>query len=292
MIILIILLNLILLAYLFIKNDGIRYIFSRKMLKYLIFLGVVAVILFVAYGVENFLNIVVSGMFQGLYKVVNGMVIWNKPIIGLLYNFVVYFLITGVTEELLKTLPVFALNREFFKEHLTTKYDCIIPFLIVGMGFSIVEDILYIYVYYDGATGVDIVRLLTEFSGHTLWALLIGMGYYKYIVKYRAERLAFNLRTRKLNYINTNLGMSSKSIFALSCAIVIYMHGLFDFLLATFPILGLFFIAGSFVYFIVFLILLRNSSLKIDSFKTFMKHQEDIEPEFIKEFIEDKKIRY
>lgn len=292
MIILIILLNLLLLFYLFIKNKGIKYIFSKKIFRYLIFVGIVAIIIFVVYGLEFFLNTVTSGLFQGQYKIVSGMIVWNDPMIGLLYNFITYFLITGMVEELLKTLPVFALNKEFFKEELTTKYDCIIPFLIVGMGFSIVEDFLYIYEYYDGTTGIDIVRLLTEFSGHTLWALLIGMGYYKYIVKYRAEKLAFNLKTRQLNFININMGMSSKSIFALSCAIVIFTHGLFDFLLVTFPILGLIFVGGSLVYFIVFIVLLRNSILKRDSFNTFMKYQKGIDRQMIKEFIEEKNIKY
>ena len=92
MIILIILLNLLLLFYLFIKNKGIKYIFSKKIFRYLIFVGIVAIIIFVVYGLEFFLNTIMSGLFQGQYKIVSGMIVWNDPMIGLLYNFIIYFL--------------------------------------------------------------------------------------------------------------------------------------------------------------------------------------------------------
>ncbi len=289
---LIIILNALLLTFFFLKNKGSKFICLKKPLRFTVFSCMTGGVILITIGLSYFAQTIVLGMFAGQYTITINGVVWNNPGTGLLYNFISYFLIVGVIEELLKIIPVFVLNKEFYSEDMTKKYDCIIAFLIVGMVFSIVEDFLYIFIYYEGAVNVGIQRLLTEFSTHTLWALLIGIGYYKYFVKKKAERIAFNLKTRQVEGISYNLGMSSKKIFTLSCLIVVLMHGMYDFLLVTFPILGIVFAAFSFVFFVVNLAFLRNTNLNEDSINIFLRYHKNINRQDLKQFIEDNNIRF
>ena len=136
-----IILNALLLTFFFLKNKGSKFICLKKPLRFTVFSCMTGGVILITIGLFYFAQTIVLGMFAGQYIITINGVVWNNPGAGLLYNFISYFLIVGVIEEI---IPVFVLNKEFYSEDMTKKYDCIIAFLIVGMVFSIVEDFLFI----------------------------------------------------------------------------------------------------------------------------------------------------
>ena len=106
------------------------------------------------------------------------------------------------------------------------------------------------------------------------------------------DSIYFSLKTRQVNNVNINLGMSSKKILTLSFFTVVVLHGLYNFLVVLFPILGQIFVVISYITFIVILILLRNTPLKDDSVNLFLKYNKNINKEELIQFIDENNIRF
>jgi len=289
MILLIIILNLSLLVFLLLRNKN-SSIFNRhtilRFLLLILFGGIACVISLI---IEYFSTFLLISFFSDGYSIVNNKVYWDNSFNEILYNFIFCFIIVGIIEELTKILPVFFYNKRcLFYHNDLKKFDFIIPFLIVGMTFSIIEDVEYIM---NGDEWTGFARLITEFCGHTLYALLIGVGYYKSSVKAKATSLSFSLRMKKVPDIKFISGMKSKNIFAVSCIIIIFIHGLYDFLVYTFIDLAFIFIALSLIYFIVFLIMFRNTNFKDDYIKRFLKDNKHLTKEEVECLIDEHEIK-
>ena len=122
--------------------------------------------------------------------------------------FIYVFIFVAFLEELFKWLFLYKLgynNKEFDE-----LYDIIVYSVFIALGFSVVENIIYII--YEGQISVGIYRGLIAIPGHTCFAIF--MGYYLSLAKYYNTQKKY-----KLESIN-----KLKSIF-----IPVVLHGIYDY---------------------------------------------------------------
>ena len=147
MIIIIILINALLLLYFFIKNKDSIYFSLKTPLRFLLFIPLLAVIIFLCIMLTTLLEVIVLMLFADYYAIYDGVIYWDSITAKHIYYFIYYFLLVGIIEEGLKIMPMVIINSEAFMTDFKKKYDCIISFLIVGILFSVIEDVMYIYNY-------------------------------------------------------------------------------------------------------------------------------------------------
>lgn len=270
MIFAIIFIDVLLLSFLLFGNKNGEYLKNKK--RFLISLVYLVVSLLASFFLVSLLEIFLLAVLSSKYSYTETGIVWDNMFFEVLYNFIYYFLAVALVEELGKILPTYHFLEGDTSE-IKTKFDCMIPFLLVSMGFSIVEDILYIYKYYPDEEFVGFMRLIVELPGHVLWGLLIGEAYYRYTVKCNVELLRYRLKQddERFKYVNT--GMYSQKIFKVATLLIIILHGLFDFLLVTNSTIGYIYIFISFVYFSFYLLKLKNVDLKEATKIEFMNYQ-------------------
>ena len=88
------------------------------------------------------------------------------------YNFLSSFVTYGFIEEILKFLVLFYLTDKY-NQYYRTVYDGIIYSVCVALGFAVLEDILYIFIYYGGDLTVALLRAVTP--GHFCFSIFMGM---------------------------------------------------------------------------------------------------------------------
>jgi len=112
------------------------------------------------------------------------------------------FIIVAFSEELVKIvmLLVYPYPRPFFNEPM----DGIVYSMMVGMGFAVVENIIYAYNY-----GMDtiIVRAFTAVPAHAIFAIF--MGYFIGLAKFHTT--------------------SKRKLISFGFAVAVFIHGLYDF---------------------------------------------------------------
>lgn len=145
MIFIIIILNLSLLFFLLLRNKN-SSIFNRyTILKVLLLIGFGCIVCILAFLIEYCASFLLVSFFTNGYSIVGDKVYWNNLFFKVLYNFILYFIVVDIVEEPLKILPVFLYNKRcLFYHNDLKKFDFIISFLIIGMTFSIIEDVKYI----------------------------------------------------------------------------------------------------------------------------------------------------
>lgn len=286
MIFIIILMNVLLLIYVLRKNKEGQLFKKKKRYLICILFGVIAFVLSLI--IEWVFQFILSLVFSNYYKIVDDKLVWTSLVAQLIYYFIDCFLIIAIVEELAKFLPLFLVIENNYWER-KTKFDCILPFLIVTITCSIIEDIIYIYVY-DLSSSTGILRLLTEFSGHTLWGLISGIGYYKYTVKTKAESIKYGIKKLKgednpnYNFINT--GMFSDTILIIHIVIATILHGLFDFLVVNnFVVILIIFSVICTIYCIQRIVKLKNSDILLESIIQYKRYDLDVTEEMIKEVL-------
>ncbi|MFM7730836.1 MAG: PrsW family glutamic-type intramembrane protease [Flavobacteriales bacterium] len=115
------------------------------------------------------------------------------------------FLGAALPEELAKWLIFYWIIRS--SKHFDQYYDGILYAIFISMGFALVENLLYVFA---GGMGVAVMRAVLSVPGHMLFA--IPMGYYFSLSRFEQ-------------------GPKATIHLALSIAIPVLLHGLFDFLL-------------------------------------------------------------
>lgn len=285
MIVINIIINLLLLIYFLIRNKRSSVFNRHTKLRFLILvvLGIGAFL--VSQFIIEYFGGPLPVFFAGTYSYVNGEVIWNNLFFEILYKFIWFFCIVSIVEELIIILPVYFYSENFmFGKTNLKKFDFLIPFLIVSLTFSIIENGIY---FYRTTNYWIYLRILTQFAGRILGAVLIGEGYYRYSVKANANRISYNLRNKNVPNIKSISGIKYNKIFMLSCIIVIVLHGLCNFLLSTFIILGVAVEVACLIYFIVYMIKLKNTNFKEDSINRFLKYNKHLTFEEVKILLEE-----
>ena len=124
----------------------------------------------------------------------------TAPNLGLLLVYV--FLVVAFSEELVKLAMViiYPFRRPFFNEPM----DGIVYTMMVGMGFAVVENVIYANNY--GMETV-LVRSFTAVPAHAIFAVF--MGYFIGLAKFRPNR--------------------QKKIIAFGFVLAVIIHGIYDF---------------------------------------------------------------
>ncbi|OUR94631.1 hypothetical protein A9Q87_03070 [Flavobacteriales bacterium 34_180_T64] len=114
------------------------------------------------------------------------------------------FIVIALVEEGAKFL--FIRGVLYSNKNFNEPYDGIVYSVMVGMGFALTENIIYVL---NGHEGTAIVRVFTAIPAHALFAVL--MGYF--------------LGKSKLEFTNTGLNTISAIVAA------IFAHGVYDYFL-------------------------------------------------------------
>lgn len=99
------------------------------------------------------------------------------------------FLCAAIPEECFKLLALWLIlrNNPFFDEH----YDGIVYAVSVGLGFAGIENLLYLFGYYnENWVSVAFVRSLMAVPGHYAFAVIMGYYYSVYHFVDRSPRVA------------------------------------------------------------------------------------------------------
>ncbi|MCK5686459.1 PrsW family intramembrane metalloprotease [bacterium] len=180
-----------------------------KMIVKIFLLGCLSTV-FAAFGNETLIKISINSNFFAN----------NSP---LKTSFIMYFLIIGPVEEIVKFLVIklFVFNDKNFNEIM----DGIIYGITVALGFAFIENILYFYKFanYSGRfinpaqfqEGVFTicVRAVTANIAHAIFTGI--MGYYIGIARFSVEK--------------------SKKYLISGVIYAIFIHGLYDFTITIFP---------------------------------------------------------
>lgn len=115
------------------------------------------------------------------------------------------FFVAGFPEELSKFIILYWLvwKSEFFDEH----YDSIVYAVFVGLGFALVENILYVF---NGGLSTAFLRAILSVPGHGFFAVI--MGYFLSIAKLSHQG-------------------EQKKYLLLSILVPVLFHGTYDFIL-------------------------------------------------------------
>ena len=284
MIVINVLINSLFLMYFLLKNKGSSVFNRHSILRFLILVAFgIGAFLVTAYF-ESLFTTLMSVFFAGSLNYVNGVLVWYSKFLEISYYFIYFFFVANIVEELAKILPAYFYSENFlFGKTALKRFDFIIPFLIVGLTISVIENGMF---FYKTSNNLVYLRILTQFSSHILWALLIGEAYFRYSVKAYANKIYNIFRSKDVPDIKAISGMKPKKMFKLSCVIIMFIHGLFEFLVYNFPIIGLVFIGVSLVCCIIFIIKIKNSHFKETSIKRFLKDNNQLTYDEVKLFLE------
>ena len=285
---LMIILNIIvyglILCYFIFKNRRSSFLNRYTIYRYVFYIAFAVVAVLVAYLIEEFVTTFFLFLFSGCYTIYDGNLYWNNQLYEIIFNILEYIILVGFIEELVKHLPVYLYNKNaMFGQLSLKKYDFIIPFLTVGIVFSIIENAIY---FKDYTTNAIYLRILTSLAFHILFSFIMAFGNYKYAVKSNALSICYKLKNKNVDNIHIISGLKHNQILLGSFFLVSLLHGIFDFLLSTYPTIGLIFIGCGLVCFIVIMITLRNKSFKEDVFNRFLNDNKNLTIEEVKSLLE------
>jgi len=115
------------------------------------------------------------------------------------------FMGAAIPEEVAKWIIFYWLVRR--SKHFDQYYDGILYAIFISMGFALFENLLYVY---EGGLNVALVRAVLTVPAHMLFA--VPMGYYLSLSRFETD------------------GKANMHV-AMSLAIPILLHGVFDFIL-------------------------------------------------------------
>ncbi len=173
--------------------------------------------------IEQFSGILLDTFFSYHYYWEDGWYYFDSAATKYLYVFIDSFLLTALVEESVKYITVFTLNEK--KQHkLYTYLECIMPYLIIGIVFSVIEDALYI----KNIEGSGWARVITFFTGHVSFSMIFGYFYYKYRVNTEINNLYYEAKRKgiKLRY---KMAPKRRPI-VIGMLLVTFMHGLNNFI--------------------------------------------------------------
>jgi RsiW-degrading membrane proteinase PrsW (M82 family) len=105
---------------------------------------------------------------------------------GWMDNVVSAFCVAAIPEETLKLTALWLVVRKnpYFDEH----FDGIVYAVYVSLGFAAIENISYLYTYYDSFLQTGILRALLAVPGHYAFGILMGFFYSLYYFVNRSQR--------------------------------------------------------------------------------------------------------
>lgn len=160
------------------------------------------------------------------------------------------FIKIALIEEFAKWMITYKFS--YNNDNLDEVYDMIVYSVFVALGFSFVENLLYVF---DGGIGTGIIRALLAVPGHACDGAI--MGYY--------------LGLAKLSEINNNSRLKKKNMI-FSILVPTVMHGIYDYCLFTGKFL---FVVIFFIFvFIVYIVTLKRIK-RLSSIKRKMKYKDN-----------------
>ncbi len=186
----------------------------------------------------------------GALMVIPGMIIETILISGLdvitsgiIYIFIVSFIIIAPAEELLK---FFAVKRWIYRSlEFDEVMDGIVYTVAASLGFATVENIIYVITH---GIGVGIARAFLAIPGHAFFGAI--MGFYLGRAKFNKEK--------------------EKKFITQGVLLAIFFHGLYDFLVLTQTVLALL---------VIILIIILGLLVKKELRKAEMQSMQRIEDE-------------
>ncbi|MCD6321902.1 MAG: PrsW family intramembrane metalloprotease [Clostridiales bacterium] len=138
------------------------------------------------------------GMISSIPILVVEMILVNfnifAGILGIVFQ---AFIVAGLTEEFMKRMVVMktAYRHPAFNE----KMDGIIYCAFAALGFATVENVMYLFSYFQDSPSVALYRAIFSVPGHMLFA--VTMGYYLALSKYaESPGLSKKFYSRSLIY--------------------------------------------------------------------------------------------
>jgi RsiW-degrading membrane proteinase PrsW (M82 family) len=273
--IVIILFAIIFLGLMFILNKG------KNNIKHYLLIAVIGGIIsaFACLFVEQFSGFLLDTFFSEFYYYKNGYLYFETYLSMFLYSFIDCLILTGLVEEGVKYLTVFSLTEKN-QHRLYTYLECVIPIILIGVVFAVIEDYLYIFEYETSGW----IRASIFFGGHNAWSMLFGYFYYRYRVRTEVNNLYYQAKKKgiKLRYKMLN---KRKPIY-IGMLIVVLMHGIYNFIsyhfLAINVLKGILNV-GLFVVLLIYTISSRKKNAKKDALKYFVKMYPEYTEEQLKE---------
>lgn len=120
-----------------------------------------------------------------------------------LYN---SFVVAGLTEELIKFIILYIVFR--WNKNFNEKFDGIVYAVFIGLGFALIENILYVTNPRLGGIEVGFLRAIISVPAHMFYSIV--MGYYVGLLKFNKKDIIFLIK---------------------SITMPVFFHGAFDFIL-------------------------------------------------------------
>ena len=263
---------------------GVLFIFNKKKVpvKYYILLAIIGGLLaaFASFMLETFFgDILVKFLFIGNFDVNDqGQMVFSSALVFYLYYFVQHFLMVAPLEEISKNLIAYVLNEK--TEHKFLSYiECVMPYLIMGIAFSIVEDYLYIKNYDNG-----LMRLMIFLPGHPMFAMIFGHFYYKYRVKVEVYSIREILRRTTGEY--KKFSLKENKFIKLGLLISCLIHGTHNFIAVTNgDLFYCMYLIELVIFVVVFVMMIKNRKrdAKKEAVEEFLKYY----PEYNEERLEE-----
>ena len=198
---------------------------GHNMVKHYVLIAVVGGIVTViaCLFIEFFSGILLDTFFSEHYYWQDGFYYFDSKLAANMYRFIDSFLLAALVEESVKYITVFGLNEKK-QDKLYTYIECVMPFLIIGVIFSVVEDILYI----NNIEGSGLARVLTFFTGHVSFSMIFGYFYYKYRVNVEINNLYYKAKKKGVKLRHKM--MQKRIPIVKGMILVVLMHGLNNFI--------------------------------------------------------------
>ena len=129
----------------------------------------------------------------------------------------------ALVEEALKWIVLVAVTRK--SRHFNSLFDGVIYSVFVSLGFAVIENVVYVFVY--GGLAVAASRSYTAIPGHFSYAVIMGVAYSLWHIREKASLLERSLEKEGLIPCarRYKTGLSA----ALSLALPVISHGFYDF---------------------------------------------------------------
>ena len=155
---------------------------------------------------------------------------------GILYNFLFFFCVVGVSEEAVKLFPV--VRNTWYSEHFDCRFDGVVYAAATALGFAAAENIVYVL---DFGISVAHIRAVTAIPMHGICGIFMGHHYGEAkMAEYRHDWGRYRLH-RILTFL-----------------VPVVLHGYYDFCQSVDNAV----LAGSFFLFVVILDVFAFISLK------------------------------
>lgn len=183
--------------------------------------GIISVIICLL--IEHFNGFLLDAFFSEHYYWEDGVYYFDDSLSKNLFVIIESFILAGLIEETVKYTTVFCLNEK--RHHkLYTYLECIIPFLIIGVVFSVIENYMYIKNYEN----VGLTRVIIFFAGHPLYAMIFGNFYYKHRVNIEINNIYYNAKKNGIKIRNKMRSKRKPLIIGMFLSIL--GHGMHNFI--------------------------------------------------------------